>query len=57
MYLLFDVFKCQIANAVIWLKSSTQLSAMKGFHIYDLNIQISVHADCIDSIYPESLVV
>ena len=51
MDLLFDVSKCKIANAASHLiKSRSLFSAMKGFHIYDLSILISV-PNCIDSIY------
>ena len=53
MYLLFNVFKCKIANVVCHLiKSGTLFSTMKGFHIYDLSILISV-PNCIDSIYAD----
>ena len=53
MYLLFDVFKCKIANTACHLiKSGSLFSAMKGFHIYDLSILISV-SNCIDSIYAD----
>ena len=53
MYVLFDVFKCKIANAVCHLiKSRTLFSAMKDFHIHDLSILISV-PDCNDSIYAD----
>ena len=50
---LFDVFKGKIENAVCHLiKSRILFSAMKGFHIYDLSILISV-SNCIDSIYAD----
>ena len=53
MYLLFDVFKCKITNAVCHLiKSRTLFSAMKGFRTYDLSILMSV-PNCIDSIYAD----
>ena len=53
IYLLFDVFKSKIANAVCHLiKSRTLLSAMEGFQVYDLSILISVPV-CIDSIYAD----
>ena len=53
MYLLFDVFKCKIENAVCHLiKSRTLFSAMKGFDKFDLSILISV-PNCIDSIYAD----
>ena len=38
------------------IKSSTQFSAVKGFHTYDISILISAQANCIDSAY-EILVV
>ena len=53
IYFLFDVFKGKIENAVCHLiKSRILFSAMKGFHIYDLSILISV-SNCIDSIYAD----
>ena len=53
MYLLFDVFKCKIENAVCHLiKSRTLFSAMKGFDKFDLSILISA-PNCIDSIYAD----
>ena len=53
MYLLFDVFKCKIANAVCHLiKSRALFSEMKGFDKFDLSILISV-PNCIDSIYAD----
>ena len=53
MYLLFDVFKYKIANVVCHLiKSGTLFSTMKGFHIYDLRILISV-PNSTDSIYAD----
>ena len=35
----------------LFIKSSTQFSAVKGFYIYDISILISVRANCVDSIY------
>ena len=52
MYLLFDVFKCKIANVVCDLIKS-RIFAIKRFHTYDLSILISV-PNCIDSIYPDA---
>ena len=53
MYLLFDVSKCEIANAACHLiKSRSLFSATKGFHIYDLSILVYV-PNCIDSIYAD----
>ena len=37
--------------AVVKLKIVLHYSAVKGFHIYDISSLISVHSNCIDSIY------
>ena len=44
---------CELNEIKKKKKSSTQVSAMKGFHINDLSILISVHVNCIDSIYAD----
>ena len=35
------------------VKTAHAVFAVKSFHIYDISILISVHANCIDSIYAD----
>ena len=44
---------CQNCKWCHLIKRGTQFSARKDFHIYDLSILISVHANCINSIYAD----
>ena len=44
---------CQNCKWCQLIKRGTQFSARKDFHIYDLSILISVHANCINSIYAD----
>ena len=41
------------AYAFFQLKVVLNYSTMKGFPIYDINILISVHSNCIDYIYTD----
>ena len=43
----------KIAYAVFNLKAVLSYSALKDFHIYDISSLISVHSNCIDSIYAD----
>ena len=38
-----------------YFKVVLNYSPVKGFHIYDIDILISVHVNCIDSIYADHL--
>ena len=43
----------KIAYVVFRLKVVLKYSAVKGFHINDIDRLISVHSNCVDSIYAD----